>query len=123
MNRDIEPVLLHMLWDKRQDVIVVEAARQVGKSTLVKQVLTKLPVDSVAIDLEKDRKVARLIDKTLDFEDFRALMRDQCADLFGDTFEFAAVCQECDEGKMLKFLKLGYGMRDAGYGMTNIHYW
>ena len=79
MKRDIEPVLLEMLQDHRQrEVILVEGARQVGKSTLVKQVLSQLGAATIAIDLEKDRKIARLIDQTTDFDDFRALIQDQC---------------------------------------------
>ncbi len=79
MKRDVEPVLMDMLRDQQQrDVVLVEGARQVGKSTLVKQVLSQIGVEHVAIDLEKDRRIARLIDRTTDFEDFRALMQDQC---------------------------------------------
>lgn len=79
MKRDVEPLLNAMLNDPRQrDVVLVEGARQVGKSYLVSEVLAGLACDYVKLDLEKQRKTARLIDKTEDFEDFRALMKDQC---------------------------------------------
>ena len=79
MKRDVESVLAGMLSDPRQrEVVLVEGARQVGKSYLVGEVLSSLACDCVKIDLEKQRKTARLIDKTEDFEDFRALMKDQC---------------------------------------------
>jgi len=79
MKRDIEPVLAGMLADERgREVILVEGARQVGKSYLVERVLSGLSRPCVTIDLEKDRKTARLIDRTTDFEDFRVLMCDHC---------------------------------------------
>lgn len=78
MKRDMESTLARMLNDHRQhEVILVEGARQVGKSTLVNHVLADSDRDVVAIDLEKDRRTARLIDKTVDFQDFRALMTDR----------------------------------------------
>jgi hypothetical protein len=78
MKRDIQPVLAGLLSAPgHRDVVLVEGARQVGKSTLVKQVLAEVECPKVAIDLKKDRKIARLIDKTADFEDFRFLLRDQ----------------------------------------------
>ena len=78
MERDIHPILAGLLSDEHREVILVEGARQVGKSYLVNHVLASMDCPWVAIDLEKDRKTARMIDKTTDFEDFRALMRDQC---------------------------------------------
>jgi len=52
MKRDIESILEGMLRDKRQrEVVLIEGARQVGKSTLVNQVLAKLDSVSVTIDL------------------------------------------------------------------------
>lgn len=96
MKRDIEPILLEMLQDHRQrEVILVEGARQVGKSTLVKHVLSQLRVEQVAIDLEKDRKIARLIDKTTDFDDFRALMQDHFGLRENGTILFIDEAQEC----------------------------
>lgn len=79
MKRDVESILSDMLDDsRRHDVILVEGARQVGKSYLVNEVLAKRASRYVSIDLEKQRKIARQIDRTEDFEDFRALMKDEC---------------------------------------------
>lgn len=89
-------MLSGMLLDQRQtDVIVVEGARQVGKSTLVNQVLADMDRPSIAIDLEKDRKTARLIDKTVDFADFRALMRDRFGLKEDGSILFIDEAQEC----------------------------
>jgi predicted AAA+ superfamily ATPase len=96
MKRDIQPVLAGMLSDPGQsDVVLVEGARQVGKSTLVSQVLAEMDCPKVAIDLEKDRKIARLIDKTADFEDFRLLLRDQCGLKENGSILFIDEAQEC----------------------------
>jgi len=96
MKRDIEPILSAMLDDPRQrEVILVEGARQVGKSYLVREVLGKRACDCVSFDLEKQRKIARLIDRTEDFEDFRALMKDQCGLKENDSILFIDEAQEC----------------------------
>lgn len=96
MKRDIHAVLAGMLSDRRMsDVILVEGARQVGKSTLVNQVLAEMDCPRVAVDLEKNRKIARLIDKTQDFEDFRLLLRDQCGLLENGSILFIDEAQEC----------------------------
>ncbi len=95
MKRDIEPILSDMLADERQrEVILVEGARQVGKSTMVSQVLKSVKKQFVAIDLEKDRKIARMIDGTEDFNDFKVLMRDYCG-LRENSILFLDEAQEC----------------------------
>lgn len=95
MKRDIEPILCKMLADEGQhEVILIEGARQVGKSTMVSQVLRSLKKSYVSIDLEKNRKIARMIDRTEDFNDFRMLMRDQC-DLQDNSVLFLDEAQEC----------------------------
>ena len=96
MRRDIHPILEAMLCDEsRREVVFVEGARQVGKSTLVNDVLAGVDRPSVGIDLEKDRKTARLIDKTEDFEDFRTLMRDECGLTEDGSILFLDEAQEC----------------------------
>ncbi|MEN8254914.1 MAG: AAA family ATPase [Verrucomicrobiota bacterium] len=96
MKRDIHPLLEGMLRDDRQrEVILVEGARQVGKSTLVSHVLAGMDAPSTAIDLEKDRKTARLIDKTADFADFRVLMKDHCGLREDGGILFLDEAQEC----------------------------
>jgi predicted AAA+ superfamily ATPase len=95
MKRDIDGHLREMLTaDSRHDVILVEGARQVGKSTMVSQVLTDIGGEYVAIDLEKDRRIARKIDKTADFNDFKVLMQDQCG-LRDNSVLFLDEAQEC----------------------------
>jgi len=78
MKREIEEKLQTMLADKSyNNVIIVEGARQVGKSYLVNHVLQSQPLPYFAYDLEKEKKLRRQIDETEDFPDFQALMYDQ----------------------------------------------
>ncbi len=96
MKREVQPILQRMICDERRpEVIIVEGARQVGKSYLVKEVLNEIGRPRVTIDLEKDRKTARLIDRTEDFADFRALMRDQCGLTEHGSILFIDEAQEC----------------------------
>ena len=78
MKRDIHLKLLSILKNKdHNEVIIIEGARQVGKSYLVNNVLEDLDQPFLAFDLEKDNKIRRQIEQTEDFEDFKTLMVDQ----------------------------------------------
>ena len=78
MKREIEGKLRAMLADKsRNNVIIVEGARQVGKSYMVNNVIESQNLPYFAYDLEKNKKLRRQIDETEDFFDFNALMVDR----------------------------------------------
>jgi predicted AAA+ superfamily ATPase len=78
MKREIEEKLRVMLADKsRNNVIIVEGARQVGKSYMVNNVLQSQSLPYFSYDLEKNKKLCRQINETEDFNDFAALMKDQ----------------------------------------------
>lgn len=78
MERELEEKLRSMLTDtSRNDVIIVEGARQVGKSYLVNNVLNGLAKPFLAFDLEKEDRLRREIDKTEDFNDFKTLLHDR----------------------------------------------
>jgi len=67
-----------MLRDReRREVIIIEGARQVGKSYLVTNVLEEVGAPYRAYDLEKEHRLRRQIAETEDFADFRALLQDQ----------------------------------------------
>ncbi|UCH94716.1 MAG: AAA family ATPase [Candidatus Aminicenantes bacterium] len=94
MKREIEEKLQTMLADKSSNnVIIVEGARQVGKSYLVNHVLKSQPLPYFAYDLEKEKKLRRQIDETEDFPDFKALMYDQYG-LIGGSILFFDEAQE-----------------------------
>lgn len=78
MKREIEDKLRRLLTENgRNNVIVIEGARQVGKSYMVNHVLDTQPLPYFAYDLEKDKKIRRQIDETEDFNDFQTLMTDR----------------------------------------------
>ncbi len=77
MKREIYSILYSLLENKKDSrVIMIEGARQVGKSYLVKDVLTNLKKSSLCFDLEKDKKFCRQISKAENFEDFTVLLKD-----------------------------------------------
>ncbi len=78
MKREIFSILNNIIKDKaKTEVIIVEGARQVGKSYLVNDVLKSNKTPFLAFDLEKDIKFRRQINNTEDFNDFITLLNDQ----------------------------------------------
>ncbi len=78
MKREIYSKLYSLLENEKDNrVIMIEGARQVGKSYLVKDVLSNIKKTSLCFDLEKDKKFCRQISKTENFDDFTALLKDQ----------------------------------------------
>ena len=78
MKREFEERLLNLISASgNKSVIVIEGARQVGKSYTVNRVLKNLKEPVLSFDLEKSIKLRRQIDETEDFEDFKYLMQDQ----------------------------------------------
>ncbi len=78
MKREIEKDLKQIILNNTQrNVIVVEGARQVGKSYLVNRVLNSIDKPVLSFDLEKDLKLRKEIGKTENFNDFKTLMEDR----------------------------------------------
>jgi predicted AAA+ superfamily ATPase len=78
MKREIEDKLQELLADKNNNsVIIIEGARQVGKSYMVNHALQSQRRLYFSFDLEKEKKLRRQIEDTEDFNDFQALMSDQ----------------------------------------------
>ena len=98
MRREISSYLEKIINDtNRHEVIIIEGARQVGKSYLVHDVLEKLPFTCHVFDLEKDVRVRRNIDKTVDFNDFKALFSNRHGIKNGDIL----VIDEAQESPIL----------------------
>ena len=77
MKREIEEKLSSWLQDSSDNhVILVEGARQVGKSYMVNHILNSQSKPFFTFDLEKNKKLRRQIDDTQDFTDFKSLMYD-----------------------------------------------
>ena len=78
MKREITDELLYLIKDQSDHrVIILEGARQVGKSYLLNDVLKKVSRSKAIFDLEKNRKFKWDIDATEDFYDFKTLLKDQ----------------------------------------------
>lgn len=74
MKRAIENELKAALLSDDRRVVLLEGARQVGKSYLVGRVLKELDCQTFSFDLEKDRLFRRDLDATESFGDFKALL-------------------------------------------------
>lgn len=78
MKRDNFNKLKNLVTDfSNPQTIMVEGARQVGKTFLVNSVLDSLDVKIQRFDLEKESTLRQKIQATEDFEDFKNLMEDQ----------------------------------------------
>jgi predicted AAA+ superfamily ATPase len=60
-----------------KNVMLVEGARQVGKSSLVEHALQKSILRTTRLNLERDSRICSLIDECRDFSDFDQLLRDR----------------------------------------------
>ncbi|NQV34642.1 MAG: AAA family ATPase, partial [Phycisphaeraceae bacterium] len=98
MKRELSSKLKALILDRAdQRVIILEGARQVGKSYLVKDILKTFSTPVFFFDLEKDRSFSRKLDATEDFSDFKALLQDQ----FGVQEEGLLVIDEAQESRRL----------------------
>lgn len=59
------------------DVLLIEGVRQVGKTTLVDRLLSRLACRTLAVNLERDSLLRARIDETRDFAEFEELLRDE----------------------------------------------
>lgn len=60
---------------EHKDVLLVEGARQVGKSTVLEHVISRFPKEKIIINLEKDRLFRLKIDECRQFSEFEDLLR------------------------------------------------
>lgn len=104
-ERDIERFIAEAVPYK--PVLLLDGARQVGKTTLVDAVLDRSAKDSVRIDLERDTLVRSAIDDCADFAEFEDLLLDR----FGyrgdaDRILFVDEAQESRRlGSFVRFMK------------------
>lgn len=88
-------------------VLLVEGARQVGKSRLIEHALAAFKRHKIAINLERDRKMLMRIDACEDFDDYTALLKDRTGfDPDGDHALFIDEAQESRKlGGFVRFMK------------------
>jgi len=77
--REIEPELKRLIdsTEEHKNVILVDGARQVGKSRLVERVLQSNQAKKIEINLEVDSLVRSKIDECLQFNEFYDLLVDE----------------------------------------------
>ena len=77
INRNIESKLQGMIAaaDPYKDVLLVEGARQVGKTTLIDHLLKSETAKKIIINLERDRLFRMKIDECREFSEFEELLR------------------------------------------------
>jgi len=107
--RRLEPVLAELLQEARphHDVILIEGARQVGKTTLAERALTQAGLPTVSLNLEKQSLVRSRIDETREFAEFEELLRDEFRfDPRADSVLFIDEAQESRKlGRYVRFMK------------------
>lgn len=74
MKREIEETLKSTLLSDDQRVILLEGARQVGKSYLMNRIISDMDCRTISFDLEKNRSFRRDLDATESFDDLKALL-------------------------------------------------
>ncbi|MBF0431257.1 MAG: ATP-binding protein [Fibrobacteria bacterium] len=77
VKRELEKDILGYLSriDEHPNVLLLEGARQVGKTTLIHQIRDQLEKNLVYVNLEEERKVLRDIDSCEEFSDFSKLLQ------------------------------------------------
>lgn len=92
---------------RHKNVLLVEGARQVGKSWLVAHALAQSGKKSVSINFERDRLLRSRVDACDDFADFEALLADETAFTGGsDQILFIDEAQESTRlGRFVRFMK------------------
>ena len=90
-----------------KNVLLVEGARQVGKSFLVEHALRQSPKKSVSLNLEKESRMRSLIDDCQEFREFEQLLRDRVGfDASADQVLFFDEAQESRKlGQFVRFMK------------------
>lgn len=88
-------------------VLLVEGARQVGKTSLVKNALNKNNKTFYSINLEKESLVRSLIDDCIEFQEFENILKDRIGfDGKSDAILFIDEAQESRKlGSFVRFMK------------------
>lgn len=109
IERKITPRLLQLLQkrEEQNNVLLLEGARQVGKTTLVRHVLKKTKHPFLEINLEEKRELSEKIDLCTDFDEFTQLLAVELGfSPGGETVLFIDEAQESRRlGSFVRFMK------------------
>lgn len=107
--RLLDKDLLSFIEEKQanKNVLLVEGARQVGKSFLVEQALRKCSKKWFSLNLEKENRLRSSIDTCQEFKEFEQLLRDRIGfDAHADQVLFFDEAQESRNlGQFVRFMK------------------
>ena len=76
-RRDVDILAFLNARADHKNVLLVEGARQVGKTRLVEHALIGIAARKTQMNLERDRRVRSLIDECEEFREFEDLLQDQ----------------------------------------------
>ena len=109
VRRNCDNVIANYLRDKvsNKKVLLVEGARQVGKTSFVENAIEEYDGKSISINLEENRTLRSLIDGCRDFSSFEMLLLDRLGfDGAGDQLLFIDEAQESLKlGGFVRFMK------------------
>jgi predicted AAA+ superfamily ATPase len=90
-----------------KDVLLVEGARQTGKTTLIEQALAKSSVPVISVNLEKRARLRGLIDACAEFSEFEEVLTDHLKfDPTQPSVLFLDESQESEKlGSFVRFMK------------------
>lgn len=106
MERKIYKEIEGFIHSKTHDVLVVNGARQVGKTYGVDWVLDRVGLPSIRINLERDLRLRANIDNCVEFKDFTFLLKNEFAfDENGSQIIFIDEAQESEQlGRFIRFM-------------------
>jgi predicted AAA+ superfamily ATPase len=87
-----------------KNVLLVEGARQVGKSSLVEHALSKSSRKSYKLNLERDSRFCSMVDGCREFSEFEQLLRDRIG-FAGDTGEVLFIDEAQESRKLGAFVR------------------
>lgn len=109
IRRKLTEQFLQLLKNKREfnNIILVDGARQVGKTTLVRQVVAEADLPCKEFNLEEKRELAEKIDQCANFDEFSELVSiDMRFKTGGDEILFIDEAQESRRlGAFVRFMK------------------
>lgn len=109
IERIADSVLSQFIAEEREhkDVLLVEGARQVGKSRSVENALRHSSCAAVSINFERERALMQRVNSCVDFRDFEALLTDEVGfDGSSGQVLFIDEAQESHSlGRFVRFMK------------------
>lgn len=109
ISRTVEPAVVRFIQTREQhkNVLLVEGARQVGKTSLVEHAIAGSGKQACVANLERNTRLRSLIDSCQDFKEFEEVLADRLRFVPGpESLLFLDESQESQQlGKFVRFMK------------------